>query len=119
MFAEVRGMLPISGDGYDAEIIMQIKAAALDLTTSAEIVLPGEIHITRTQDPQTGEWTITDTSDLTDELVITAIAAWCQMMIGNPPNFENLKTVYEGLKKRMRMSKHYTRYTGQEEATTE
>ena len=48
MFAEVKAMLPISGDSYDAEIIMQIKAAALDLTTSAEIVLPGVIAIKRT-----------------------------------------------------------------------
>ena len=122
MFAEVRDMLPISGDGYDAEIILQIKAAALDLTTSAEIVLPGEIHITRELDPATNKWKVTDASTLKDELVITAIAAWCQMMIGNPPNFENLKTVYNGLKKRMRMSRHYTRYAGQdgpEEATTE
>ena len=41
MFQEVKSTLPISGDDYDAEIIMQIKACALDLTTSAEIQLPG------------------------------------------------------------------------------
>ena len=39
MFAEVKESLPISGDDYDAQIITQIKAAALDLTTSAEIRL--------------------------------------------------------------------------------
>ena len=54
MFAEVKDMLPISGDDYDAQIITQIKACAKDLTTSAEIVLPGEITITRTQSVITG-----------------------------------------------------------------
>lgn len=106
MFAEVKAMLPISGDGYDQEIITQIKAAALDLTTSAEIVLPGVISISKE-----GQ-TVTDNSTLTDELVITAIATWCNMRIGNPPNYDNLLRAYESLKGQMRISKTYTNYGG-------
>ena len=106
MFAEVKAMLPISGDGYDQEIITQIKAAALDLTTSAEIVLPGVIIISKE-----GQ-TVTDNSTLTDELVITAIATWCNMRIGNPPNYDNLLKAYESLKGQMRISKTYTNYGG-------
>ena len=116
MFTEVRDSLPISGDDYDGEIIRQIKAAALDLTTSAEIVLPGEIAITRTQDPKTGAWTVTDDSTLTDDLVITAISIWCNMRIGNPPNIDALSKAYYALKGQMRLSKTYTSYG---EATTE
>ena len=67
MFQEVKDALPVSGDAYDAQIIREIKACALDLTTSAEIELPGEIAIYREQD-QNGAWTVTDESDLTDEL---------------------------------------------------
>ena len=110
MFAEVKATLPISGDDYDAEIIMQIKAAALDLTTSAEIVLPGEIIITRTKNVLADGWTITDDSTLTDELIITAISTWCKMQIGNPPNYDNLLKAYESLKGQLRLSKNYTRY---------
>lgn len=110
MFQEVKAMLPISGDDYDAEIIMQINAAVLDLTTSAEIVLDGKVSITRTQDPQTHAWTITDSSTLTDALVITAIGIWCNMRIGNPPNYDNLLKAYESLKGQMRLSKSYTAY---------
>ena len=106
MFAEVKAMLPVSGDGYDQEIITQIKAAALDLTTSAEIVLPGVIIISKE-----GQ-TVTDNSTLTDELVITAIATWCNMRIGNPPNYDNLLKAYESLKGQMRISKTYTNYGG-------
>ena len=110
MFQDIKAMLPVSGDDYDAEIILQINACALDLTTSAEITLPGTIAITRTQDPQTHAWTITDSSTLTDALVITAIGTWCNMRIGNPPNYDNLLKAYESLKGQMRISKHYTAY---------
>ena len=110
MFAEVKATLPVSGDGYDEEIIMQIKAAALDLTRTTEIVLPGVISIARTQNAQTGAWTVTDNSRVTDELIITAIAVWCQMRIGNPPNYDNLLKAYESLKGSLRISKEYTEY---------
>ena len=119
MFAEVKESLPVSGDDYDAQIIREIKACALDLTTSAEIVLPGEISITRTQ-AQSGAWTITDSSTLTDELIITTIATWCNMRIGNPPNYDQLLKAYNSLKGQLRLSRRYTHYDGlPEEAVTE
>lgn len=117
MFAEVKESLPISGDDYDAEIIRQIKACALDLTTSAEIVLPGEIDITRTK--VLGEWVITDDSTLTDELIITVISIWCNMRIGNPPNYDNLLKAYNSLKGQLRLSKNYTQYGEPEEELAE
>ena len=111
MFAEVKESLPISGDDYDGQIIREIKAAALDLTTSAEIELPGTIEITISS-----QGVINDTSTLTDELIITAIATWCNMRIGNPPNYDNLLKAYESLKGQLRLSKSYTSYG---EVTTE
>ena len=107
MFQEVKDSLPISGDEYDAQIIREIKACALDLTTSAEIQLPGTIAITREQD-QDGQWVITDSSTVTDELIIATIATWCKMRIGNPPNYDNLLKAYESLKGQLRLSKTYT-----------
>ena len=116
MFAEVKSTLPISGDDYDAEIIMQIKAAALDLTTSAEIRLPGTIAISRTLEAATTSepehWVVTDRSTVKDELVMTAISVWCQMRIGNPPNYSNLMQAYNSPKGQMRLSQKYTRYDG-------
>ena len=112
MFQEVKAMLPISGDDYDAEIILQINACALDLTRSAEITLPGTISISR--NATTGA--ISDTSTLTDALIITAIGTWCNMRIGNPPNYDNLLKAYESLKGQLRLSKSYTSYG---EVTTE
>lgn len=111
MFAEVKAMLPVSGDDYDQEIIMQIYACALDLTTSAEITLPGTIVISR--NATTG--VVTDTSTLTDALVMVAIGTWCNMRIGNPPNYDNLLKAYESIKGQLRLSKSYTVYEFQAE----
>ena len=103
MFQEVKATLPISGDDYDGQIIREIKACALDLTTSAEIELPGTIDFT-----VSAQGVITDNSTLTDELIITAISIWCNMRIGNPPNYDNLLKAYESLKGQLRLSKTYT-----------
>ena len=123
MFAEVKELLTyIEGNDYDAKIIAEIKACALDLTTSAEIVLPGIIAINR--NAETG--VVTDNSTVTDELIIKTIAVWCNKEIGNPPNYENLQASYNSLKGQMRLSKRYTHYGTQApedvddgEATTE
>lgn len=116
VFATVKAMLPVSGDAYDGEIVTQIKAAVLDLTKTTEIVLPGTVDITRTHQAATTsepeQWVITDSSTLTDELAVTVIATWCNMRIGNPPNYDNLLKAYESMKGSMRLSKEYTTYGG-------
>ena len=110
MFTEVKETLPISGDDYNGQIIREIKAAALDLTTSAEIELPGTIDIT-----VSSQGVITDNSTITDDLIIATIATWVNMRIGNPPNYDKLLAAYNSLKGQLRLSKSYT--TG--EVTTE
>lgn len=119
MFAEVKELLTyIEGDEYDAKIIAEIKACGLDLTTSAEIVLPGKIDITRTLAAATTSepehWVITDSSTITDELIIKTIAVWCNKEIGNPPNYDNLQAAYNSLKGQLRLSKQYTEYHPEE-----
>ena len=106
VFERVKDSLPVSGDDYNSQIVTQIKAAVLDLTRTAEIVLPGDVEIS------VSGTTVTDTSTLTDELAITAIATWCNMRIGNPPNYDNLLEAYKSIKGSMRTSKEYTTYEG-------
>lgn len=108
MFQEVKAMLPISGDAYDAEIVLQIQAAALDLTETEDIVLPGVIDITR--DPGTGS--IIDHSTVKDAYIITAIATWCNARIGNPPNIDKLNAAYAMMKGNMSSSSRYSNYEG-------
>lgn len=103
LFSKVKDGLPVSGNAYDGQIITQIRAAVLDLTTSTEIVIDGVVDIER--DAQTGE--ITDNSSIDDELVITAISVWCNMRIGNPQNYDKLREAYNSLKGQMRLSGRY------------
>ena len=102
MFAEVKSMLPVSGSGYDRDIIIQIKAAVADLTKTEQIVLPGVVNISISD-----QGVITDNSTLKDEYAITAIETWCNMHIGNPPNYDNLEKAYNTIKGNMRMSHEY------------
>ena len=106
MFAEVKAGLPVSGSAYDGQIVTQIYAAVLDLTRTTEIVMPGEVSISI--DAQTGA--VTDNSTVTDAYVITAVTLWCQMNIGNPPNYDKLLSAYETIKGNLRLSDHYTAY---------
>ena len=108
VFEKVKDMLPVSGNDYDGNIITQINAAVADLTKTAEIVLPGTVAISG--DSVTKP--ITDSSTLEDDYVITAIATWCNMHIGNPPNYDNLLAAYKSMKGSMRISKEYTDYEG-------
>ena len=118
MFAEIKAMIQnqISGNGYDREIVLWINAGVADLTKTDQIVLPGTCDITVTQNAQTGEWAITDNSTIEDELVFAALATYCSMNIGNPPNIDYLERTYTSLKKSMRTSK---KYKASEGATTE
>ena len=50
-------------------------------------------------------------STITDELIIATICVWCNMRIGNPPNYDSLLKAYESLKGQLRLSSHYTTYT--------
>lgn len=123
MFAEVKAMLTfISGDDYDEKIAREIRACVLDLTRTAEVVLPGKVDIVITTQPATTsepeQTVITDNSTVDDDLVFAAVATWCDMRIGNPPNYEQLRRAYDSLKGRMRISKDYTNYSGTTEAET-
>ena len=88
----------------------------LDLTSSTEIRLDGVVDITREPIFETDEtsgdeeitgWEIVDNSTIDDELVITAISVWCNMRIGNPPNYKELREAYNSLKGQMRLSSRY------------
>lgn len=106
MFAEVKRQLPISGDGYDAQICDQIMAAVYDLTRTAEITLPGNVSVIWDDDSES----VVDSSTVTDSYIITAIATWCAARIGNPPNYDNLLKAYESIKGNLRLSSSYSTY---------
>lgn len=117
MFAEVKSMLTfVNGDDYDEKIAREIKACVIDLTATAEIVLPGEVEITITKIPETisepESLTITDETTWNDDYVNKVIAVWVDKELGNPPNKDQLEKAYRTLKANMRTSSNYTNYGG-------
>ena len=117
MFAEVKSMLTfVNGDDYDEKIAREIKACVVDLTATAEIVLPGEVEITITKIPETisepERLTITDNTTWNDDYVNKVIAVWVDKELGNPPNKDQLEKAYRTLKGNMRTSNKYTNYGG-------
>ena len=113
MFAEVKEMLPnpISGDDYDAQIILWIEAGVQELTSTTEIRLDGTVDISREpvldeNDNVTG-WKIVDNSDIDDKLVFAVLALYVCMNIGNPPNYSNLLGAFNSLKGSMQRSSKY------------
>lgn len=103
MFAEVKRNLDIIGDDYDEQIVDAIYAAVLDLTRTADIVLPGTVSITVNTDGS-----VSDNSSLTDEYAIQAIILYCKCSIGNPPNYDKLLAAYSMIKKNMSRSSAYS-----------
>ena len=102
MLKEAKKALRVTNPIYDTEIAALLMAGANDLQI-AGVVLPGTVTFTIGTDDA-----VADTSTLTDELIITAISIWCNMRIGNPPNYDNLLRAYESLKGQLRLSKSYT-----------
>ena len=117
MFAEVKELLTfISGDDYDGKIVAEINACALDLTTSAEIVLPGKIEVTRTHEAATTSeperWVITDNSTITDKQVMTAMITYCRAHFGSPADYEKMAASYELQRRQLANADGYTSFTG-------
>ena len=110
MFAEVKTALSsrISGNGYDDQIVLYIKAGAQELTRTGDIIMPGEIDISF--DAETGA--VTDNSTVTDEYFIHAVALYCMIHIGNPPDREQLKVAYAEHRNRMTTCSEYTDWEG-------
>lgn len=108
MFAEVKALMPsqISGDDYDAQIVANIYAAAHDLADTADIIIPGNVSISI--DSTTGA--VTDNSTVDDQYVLSVIALWCSLRIGNPPNYDQLLQAYNSIKANMSRSSRYSNY---------
>lgn len=104
MFAEVKRNLPVSGDEYNGQIVDKIRSAELDLTETADIIMPGKIVLV--YDPETKK--VNDSSTMKDPYITDAITLYCQMRIGNPPNYDKLERAYRELKGNLSRSTKYS-----------
>ena len=111
MLKEAKKALRVTASYYDSEIAHLLMSGANDLKI-AGVTLPGTVSFTiGTNDA------VTDTSTLTDHLVMRAIITYAAMRFGNPPNYTQLADAYETQKVQLMHAHGYTDYgEGQEDA---
>lgn len=104
MLKEAKKALRVTVSYYDSEIAHLLMSGANDLEI-AGVTLPGTVAFTiGTND------VVTDTSTLTDNLVMRAIITYAAMRFGNPPNYDKLREAYETQKVQLMHASAYTDY---------
>ena len=104
MLKEAKKALRVTVSYYDSEIAHLLMSGANDLEI-AGVTLPGTVAFTiGTND------VVTDTSMLTDNLVMRAIITYAAMRFGNPPNYDKLREAYETQKVQLMHASAYTDY---------
>lgn len=104
MLDRTRLALRISTHAYDAEIASLILAGAKDLSESAGIPVQG-VNLTTTWSD--GVPTVTDSSTITDELIIRAIITYVRFSFGSPQDFDRLKAAYDEQKAQLQTASGY------------
>ena len=106
MLKEAKKALRVTVNNFDSEIAQLLLSGAKDLEI-AGVVIPfgqGVSFTIGTNDA------VTDTSTLTDPLVMRAIITYAAMRFGNPPNYDRLADAYETQKVQLMHAGHYTIY---------
>ena len=104
MLKEAKKALRVTVSNFDSEIAHLLMSGANDLEI-AGVVLPGSVAFTIGTDDA-----VTDTSTLTDPLVMRAIITYAAMRFGNPPNYMQLADAYETQKVQLMHAHGYTDY---------
>ena len=104
MLKEAKKALRVTVDYYDDEIMRLCEAGTLDLRI-AGVVTPGDVAFTVST-----AGAVTDTSTLTDPLVMRAIITYAAMRFGNPTNYDKLAEAYETQKVQLMHAGGYTDY---------
>ena len=129
MLKECKRALPYDGTLADGELARLCMAGAMDLKTRGVVFPDGQaVSFTFTEevyldpetdepekDPATGEnrtyEKVTDTSTLTDDLIMRAIITYVKANFGNPPNYQNLLQSYQTQLGQLMVTDGYTDYS--------
>ena len=85
MLKEAKKALRVTVDYYDSELASLMMAGMNDLKIAGVVTTQDVSFTIGTNDA------VTDTSSLTDPLLMRAIITYTAMRFGNPPNYDKLK----------------------------
>lgn len=99
----VKQAIPVKTTAFDLTIAQLINAAVYDLTI-AGIPVDG-VDVTLTEDE--GTVTVTDSSTVTDPILIRAICAYVRANFGSPADYDRLKACYDENKAQLQTATGY------------
>ena len=111
MLKETMLALRVTDMEYAPDICRLLKAAQRDLEI-AGVIIEGDCAFTITEDAQTGEITVTDSSTITDEMVQTAMITYARMHFGSPPDYAQVAASYDLQRRQLANAEGYTDFTG-------
>ena len=101
--------LRVTDKEYAPEICRLLKAGEMDLKI-AGVTISGTVAYTVDEDETTGEITVTDNSDIEDEMVQTALITYCRMHFGSPGDKASLEASYDLQRRQLANATGYTRF---------
>ena len=114
MLKEAMLALRVTDMEYAPDIKRLLIAGKKDLEI-AGVTITGDIVITITEDEQTGVITATDSSTITDDLVITALITYCRTNFGSPADYDRLAASYDLQRRQLANATGYTDFGGETE----
>lgn len=106
MLAELKQALRITTDAYDYELMSLASAGQKDLQL-AGVTLDGEVTFTA-ETGTSGVITVTDTSTVTDPLIVRAIITYARHHFGSPGDYQQVKASYDEQKAQLMGATGYT-----------
>ena len=103
MLKECRDALRLTTTAYDGELCLLMDAGARDLTL-AGVTLPGTVSFAATQSG------MSDSSTLTDALVMRAIFTYVRANFGSPDDADRMRESYDIQKVQLMHANSYTDY---------
>ena len=109
MLKEAMLALRVTDMEYAPEIFRLLKSAEMDLKI-AGVIIQGTIAYTIEEDDETGEITVTDDSDIDNEMVQTALITYCRAHFGSPGDKASLEASYDLQRRQLANATGYTRF---------
>ena len=120
MLNEAMKAVRVTDMEYAQEIADLLNAAYQDLQI-AGVVIDGEVDITITEstDRTTGEttYTVSDSSDIEDQLVLQAMYTYVRMHFGSPSDYDRLAASYDLQRRQLANRTGYTDFLEPEAET--
>ena len=112
MLKEAMLAMRVTDMDFAPEICGYLKSAETDLKM-AGVVISGTCVFVISEDAQTGEVTVTDSSTITDDAVKTAMITYARMHFGSPPDYDKLAASYDLQRRQLANATGYTNFTGE------